>query len=71
MVIRERLPVLSGVVLETALWRVNAVEVIGAVDGIVGLFEGALAVPSVAGVVFGPERVVDGEGELCLPVSLV
>lgn len=67
MIVTEGVTVLSGVVLETALWRVNAVEVIGTVDGFVGLFEGALAVPAVAGVVFGPEGVVDGECELLFP----
>ena len=64
MVVGEGVAVLSRVVLESALWWVDAVEVIGTVDGIVGLFEGALAVPPVAGVVLGPEGVVDGECEL-------
>ena len=45
MVIRECVAVLSRIVFEFSLWWVNAVEVIGAVDGFVGLFEGALAVP--------------------------
>lgn len=67
VVIGEGVAVLSGVVFEPTLWRVDAVEVVGSVDGIVGLFEGALAVPSVAGVVLGPERVVDGECELLFP----
>ena len=67
MVVGEGVAVLSGIVFEPTLWRVDAVEVVGSVDGIVGLFEGALAVPSVAGVVLGPERVVDGECELLFP----
>ena len=67
VVVGEGVAVLSRVVLESALWWVDAVEVIGTVDGIVGLFEGALAVPSVARVVFGPEGVVDGECELLFP----
>lgn len=71
MIVGEGVTVLSRIVFETALWRVNAVEAIGTVDGIVGLFEGAFAVPPVAGVVLGPEGVVDREGELCLPVNLV
>ena len=67
MIVGEGVSVLSGIVLESALWWVDAVEVIGTVDGIVGLFEGALAVPSVARVVFGPEGVFDGECELLFP----
>ena len=39
MIVTECMTILSGIVLETALWWVNAVEVIGTVDGIVGLFE--------------------------------
>lgn len=49
VVVGEGVAVLSRVVLESTLWRVDAVEVVGSVDGIVGLFEGALAVPSVDG----------------------
>lgn len=60
MIVGEGLSILSGVILKSALWRVDAVEVIGTVDGIVGLFEGALAVPSVARVMLGPKGVVDG-----------
>ena len=67
MIVTECMPILSRIVLKTALWRVDAVEVIGTVDGIVGLFEGTLAVPSVARVMFGPEGVVDGECELLFP----
>ena len=67
MIVTECVAILSGVVLESALWRVDAVEVIGTVDGVVGLLKGTLAVPSVAGVVFGPEGVVDGERELLFP----
>jgi hypothetical protein len=52
--------ILSRIVLESPLWRVDALEVIGSVDGFVGLFEGALAVPSVARVMLGPKGVVDG-----------
>lgn len=39
VVVGEGMAVLSRVVLESALWRVDTVEVIGSVDGIVGLFE--------------------------------
>ena len=67
VVVTESVAILSRIVFESALWRVNAVEVIGPVDGIVGLFEGTLAVPSVAGVMLGPEGVVDGECELLFP----
>ena len=67
MVIGEGVAVLSGVVLESALRWVDAVDVVWPVDGIVCGFEGALAVPSVARVVFGPEWVVDGECELLFP----
>ena len=49
MIVTESVAVLSGIVFEPTLWRVDAVEVVGSVDGIVGLFEGALAVPSVDG----------------------
>lgn len=68
MIIGESLSILSRVVFKTALWLVDGVvEVIGTVDGVVGLFEGTLAVPSVAWVVLGPEGIVDGEGELLFP----
>lgn len=67
MIVTEGVTILSGIVLETALRWVNAVEVIGTVDGIVCGFEGTLAVPSVAGVVFGPEGIVDGECKLLFP----
>ena len=71
VVVGEGVAVLSGVVLEAALRWVDTVEVVWSVDGFVGGLEGALAVPPVAGVVLGPEGVVDREGELCLPVNLV
>lgn len=67
VIVGEGVSVLSGIVLESALRWVDAVDVVRSVDGIVGLFEGALAVPSVARVVFGPEGVVDGECELLFP----
>ena len=67
VVIRECVAVLSGIVFESALWRVDAIEVIGTVDGIVGGFERAFAVPSVAGMMLGLEGVVDGECELLFP----
>lgn len=67
MVIGEGVSILSGVVFEAALWWVDAVDVVWPVDGIVCGFEGALAVPSVAGVVLGPEGVVDGEREFLFP----
>ena len=60
MVIGEGVAVLSGIVLESALWWVDGVDVVWTVDGIVCGFEGALTVPPVARVVFGPEGVVDG-----------
>ena len=67
MVVGEGVAVLPGVVFESALWWVDAVDVVWSVDGFIGGFEGALAVPSVARVVFGPEGVVDGERELLFP----
>ena len=67
VVVGEGVAVLSGVVLEAALRWVDTVEVVWSVDGFVGGLEGALAVPSVAWVVFGPEGVVDGECELLFP----
>lgn len=63
VVIGEGVSILSGVVFEAALWWVDAVDVVGSVDGIVCGFEGALAVPPVARVMLGPEGVVDGERE--------
>lgn len=59
--------ILSRVVFESALRWVDGVEVVWSVDGIVGGLEGALAVPSVARVVLGPEGVVDGEREFLFP----
>ena len=47
VIVGEGVSVLSGVVLEAALWRVDGVDVVWPVDGIVCGFEGALAVPSV------------------------
>ena len=67
VIVGEGVSVLSGVVLEAALWRVDGVDVVWPVDGIVCGFEGALAVPSVARVMLGPEGVVDGECELLFP----
>ena len=67
MIVTECVAILSWIVFETALWRVDAVEVVGAVDGVVGLFEGALTVPPVARVMLGPEGIVDGECELLFP----
>ena len=67
MIVGEGVTVLSRIVFETALRWVDAVDVVWTVDGIVCGFEGALAVPSVARVVFGPEGVVDGECELLFP----
>lgn len=67
MVVGEGVAVLSGVVLEAALRWVDTVEVVWSVDGFVGGLEGALAVPPVAGVVLGPEGVVDGEREFLFP----
>lgn len=72
MVVTEGMAVLSGIILQSTLGLIDVVIEVGrAVDGIVGLFEGALAVPSVARMVLGPEGIVDREGELCLPVNLV
>lgn len=55
VIVGEGVTVLPGVVFESALRWVDAVDVVWPVDGIVCGFEGALAVPSVARVVFGPE----------------
>lgn len=60
VIVGEGVSILPGVVLESALWWVDAVDVVGSVDGFVCGFEGALTVPSIARVVFGPEGVVDG-----------
>ena len=60
MVIGEGVAILSGVVFESALWWVDAVDVVGSVDGFIGGFEGALTVPPVARMVFGPEGIIDG-----------
>ena len=68
VIVAKGVSVLPGIVLESALWWVDAVDVVWTVDGIVCGFEGALAVPSVARVVFGLEGVVDGECEFLFPV---
>lgn len=68
VIVGEGVSVLSGIVLESALRWVDAVDVVRSVDGFVCGFEGALAVPSVAGVMLGPEGVVDGEGEFLFPI---
>ena len=67
VVIGEGVSVLSGVVFESALRWVDGVDVVWPVDGFVCGLEGAFAVPPVAGVVLGPEGVVDREGELLFP----
>lgn len=59
--------VLPGIVLESALRWVDAVDVVWPLNGIVCGFEGALTVPSVARVMLGPEGVVDGECEFLFP----
>ena len=60
MIVTKGVSVISGIVLEPALWWVDAVDVVWSVDGFVCGLEGALAVPSVAGVMLGPEGVVAG-----------
>ena len=73
MRIAEQLRICSGVVIQAAVGfrLIVLVDDMGAMYRIVGSFERTFAVPSVAGFVFFPERMILRERQFGFPVPFV
>ena len=67
VIVTEGVSIFAWIILQSSLW-LGRFHICRTNYWVVGGFEGALAIPSVAWVVFVPERIIDRECKLHEPV---